>query len=128
MVLAILLQVASPGPAPSFDLAKVAGSPSDRPPAEACGTRAADGEVVVCGGRRDQYRLPLPVERGDGAASGPIRGTGIAALTPPTPCGIFAGERRCGKAEAARYGYGGGRDPITLAARLAKAAVDGDAN
>jgi hypothetical protein len=40
------------------------------------------------------------------------------------PCGIFQGERRCGKREAAQYGYGNGRDPITVAAKVIGALTD----
>jgi hypothetical protein len=50
----------------------------------------------------------------------------MAAITPTAPCGIFAGERRCSKREAAQYGYGEGRDPITVLTRLAKRALDPD--
>lgn len=88
-----------------------------------------DDEIVVCGQKRDQYRLPLPTERA--SPTGPIRSdaqTGMAALTPSGRCGIFAGERRCNKREAAKYGYGNGRDPITLLSRLAQKAVDPDAD
>lgn len=53
--------------------------------------------------------------------------TGMSALTPPGPCGVFAGERRCSKDEAAQYGYGKGRDPITALTRLAKKVADPDA-
>lgn len=87
-----------------------------------------DEEVIVCGRRRDRYRLPLPAERA--ASPGPARGepqTGMAALTPFGRCGIFAGERRCNRREAAEYGYGNGRDPVTLLTRLARKAVDPDA-
>ena len=77
-----------------------------------------DGEVVVCGGRPDRYRLPFPIEREPSGADPARTGTGLAAITPAGRCGIFAGERRCGKAEAAEYGYGGGRDPITVMAKL----------
>ncbi|MEO7635704.1 MAG: hypothetical protein ABIS38_08685, partial [Sphingomicrobium sp.] len=33
-------------------------------------------------------------------------------------CGIFPGQRRCGKEEARKFGYGGGRDPITFVSTL----------
>ena len=79
-------------------------------------------DVVVCGERRGRYRLPLPVERDAGAVERP-RGEAppaLAAITPGGRCGLFAGERRCGKAEAAHYGYGEGRDPITMLSTLAR--------
>ena len=52
--------------------------------------------------------------------------SGMAAITPAAPCGIFAGERRCSKREAAQYGYGEGRDPITVLTSLAKRVLDPD--
>jgi hypothetical protein len=50
----------------------------------------------------------------------------MAAITPVAPCGIFAGERRCSKREAAQYGYGDGRNPLTVLAERAKRAADPD--
>lgn len=92
-----------------------------------CATDTATDEILVCGRRDDRYRLPLPedrapVERTRGEARG-----GLAAITPYSRCGIFAGERRCGKREAADYGYGKGRDPVTIVTRLAEKLVDPDA-
>jgi hypothetical protein len=43
------------------------------------------------------------------------------------PCGIFEGQRRCGKRESLDYGYGGGRDPLTVAGKLVTALTDPDA-
>ena len=75
-----------------------------------------DGDtVVVCGRSGSRYRLPLP---NDTRPVEPVRASGAQTLVPHAPCGIFAGQRRCGKAEAAQYGYGEGRDPITVAGRL----------
>ena len=86
-------------------------------------------DIVVCGGRKDRYRLPLPDERTKTADMPPRDAPGgMAALTPAARCGIFAGERRCSKREAARYGYGQGRDPITVFSRLATKAMDPDAD
>jgi len=86
------------------------------------------GEVVVCGRGTDRYRLPLPVERDapDDPSAGAAAGTGAAARTPRGRCGIFAGERRCGEREAAAYGYGRGRDPITAAVRAARVLTGGE--
>lgn len=94
-----------------------------------CEGSAVGEEVVVCGHGRDRYRLPLPNEREQSTerVAGEVPG-GMAALTPATPCGMFAGERRCSKREAARYGYGGGRDPITVLTKLARKAADPDAD
>lgn len=80
---------------------------------------AAPGEVVVCGNRdtTPRYRLPLPTERPPETV---VRGGDLAnveLLKAPGDCGL-RGPRRCSKREARSQGYGGGRDPITLAARL----------
>lgn len=94
-----------------------------------CLERQETGEVVVCGRNPDRYRLPLPRERGSASSQERSdQGTGAAALTPAGRCGIFAGERRCGKREAADYGYGNGRDPITVMTRLAEKIADPDAD
>ncbi len=94
-----------------------------------CRAEADPGDVVVCGRSPDRYRLPLPAERDtapDSHTPGEP-GSALAAITPAAPCGIFAGERRCGKAEAARYGYGGGRDPVTVLTRLGSKLLHPDA-
>lgn len=124
----IALQLAQPVAASSdFDLARVArpGSLSSEP-----GCTGEDDEVVVCARKQDSYRLPLPAERAasDLAPTRGDAGRAIAAMTPTGRCGIFAGERRCSKAEAAHYGYGGGRDPITVLTKLATKAIDPDAD
>ena len=127
--LAIALQSTSIVPdANAFDLAN-ASKPTTLTVVPRCPDMASSDEIVVCGKRRDQYRLPLPRERT--VSTERPRGeaqTGMAALTPPGRCGIFAGERRCNKREAAEYGYGKGRDPITILARLAEKISDPDAN
>ena len=96
---------------------------------------ASAGEVVVCAdrGRRDgdRYRLPLPDEREPEGSSAPVRGE-IPRASAETPsaagCGPFQGQRRCSKAEALRYGYGGGNDPLTFTLKLGKLLVDPDAD
>jgi hypothetical protein len=128
--LSIALQASPASPNVStFDLAHLA-EPAPLTALPRCGRDAADDtEVIVCGQKRDRYRLPLPTERDP--SPGPVRGeaqSGMAALTPSGRCGIFAGDRRCGKKEAAEYGYGNGRDPITVLSRLARKAVDPDAD
>lgn len=40
------------------------------------------------------------------------------------PCGIFAGDRRCGKAEMELYGYGGGKNPVNVLLGVGKALLD----
>lgn len=93
----------------------------DAPPADG-------GEVTVCARRGDRYRLPLPAERDGALADGPVRGESPRASVDGTaPCGIFAGQRSCDKREAARYGYGGGRDPLTVATKALRRLFDPDA-
>jgi len=78
----------------------------------------SEDAIVVCG-RADagtRYRLPTPRERG---ARPDDRGghTGGELLNTPGDCGPW-GQRRCTRQEAATQGLGGGRDPVTQAARL----------
>ena len=128
--LAIVLQSASTNSeTATFDLARSA-KPTAAIRFPRCKMDDAPTEdVVVCGLAKDHYRLPLPAERAP--LPGAVRGeaqSGMAALTASGRCGVFAGERRCVKREAAEYGYGEGRDPITLVSRLAQKAVDPDAD
>lgn len=126
--LTIALRATDPVPgAETFDLATIS-KPIDLSVVRHCSGGRSSGEIVVCGSRRDRFRLPLPIER---EPSTPVRGevqTGMAALTPSGRCGIFAGERRCSKSEAADYGYGNGRDPITVLTRLVTKIGDPDAD
>ena len=119
----MLLQAASPR-----DLAgETAGRPIVLPRiTPSCGGPGSGDDIVVCGARSDRFRLPLPVERSDDA---PVKGelaTPLAVITPRADCGLFAGQRTCNKREAARYGYGQGRDPATLLGRLARKLADSD--
>lgn len=94
-----------------------------------CGDAVSPEDIVVCGGKRDRYRLPLPSE--PAPSPNHVRGeppNGMAALTPASRCGIFAGERLCNKREAAKHGYGQGRNPVTVLSRLAQKIVDPDAD
>lgn len=89
-----------------------------------CSSRETTNEIVVCGRRSDRYRLPQELRAEPSSASDrprmPLSANDLA------PCGIFQGERRCGKAEAEKYGYGAGRDPITVARKLINAIADPD--
>ena len=89
-------------------------------------TPARDNELVVCG---DPYRLPLP-RATSVAEAGAIAGEAPRASTQDpflSGCGIFRGQGRCSKREAEAYGYGAGRDPVTLVGRLVTKLVDPDA-
>jgi hypothetical protein len=127
LVMLMLLAQALPAaslPATDFDLAR-ATTPA--PTQTRCGATTQSDDILVCGGRRDRFRLPLPVDR-SGEPSRSDQGTGMGALTPPTPCGLFAGQRKCPKHEARKYGYGAGRDPVRLLSHLATKALDPDAD
>jgi hypothetical protein len=81
-------------------------------------------EIVICGSRRrnEKYRLPLRDERESIARFDRVRGdvprASLADPAGPTRCGIFEGERRCSKEEAAEFGYYGGRDPLSFGAKV----------
>jgi hypothetical protein len=95
-----------------------------------CREKADPDEIVVCAARRDpdRYRLPIRNERTLESRYERIRGDiGRASLdAAPAPCGIFQGQRQCGKAEMADYGYGQGRDPLTVGARIVEQLADPD--
>jgi hypothetical protein len=95
-----------------------------------CREKADPDEIVVCGARRDpdRYRLPIRNERTLESRYERVRGDiGRASLdAAPAPCGIFQGQRRCGKAEMADYGYGQGRDPLTVGAKIVEQLADPD--
>lgn len=101
--------------------------------AQSCATDNGEpGDTIVCAARSasDRYRLPLPVDSGTDPVGGPVKGepmSGAAALVPFAECGPFAGQRSCSKAEARRYGYGGGRDPLSFGAKLLTKLFDPDA-
>lgn len=131
--LTVALQAAqAPLEASAFDLANVgkAHNSGILPlPINRCADTVAGDDIVVCGAKRRSYRLPLPDERD--VVQGRPRGealTGTDAIRPTGRCGIFEGERRCNKKEAAEYGYGNGRDPITVLTRIVGKTIDPDAN
>jgi len=92
-------------------------------------------QIIVCGksearkAREKQlYRLPLHEEAPTGERT---RGEVARATIDPgnnAPCGIFAGQRRCSKAESRAFGYGAGRDPLTVLLKAGRLALDGDAD
>ena len=85
----------------------------------------SSSEIVVCGKRSDRYRIPKEF-RTPPPSSGSERSRLALSGDDFAPCGLFQGERRCGKREAAQYGYGKGRDPITLAIKVIGALTDPD--
>ncbi|MDX5984430.1 hypothetical protein [Sphingomonas echinoides] len=125
--LSIALQAAEAAPITMpFDLARTA-KPIRLSALPKCDETGSADSIVVCGRRRDQYRLPLRDESApDEDAARGAAASGLTAITPSGRCGVFAGQRQCSKREAAAYGYGKGRDPITLVTRLAKKALDPD--
>jgi hypothetical protein len=95
--------------------------------------RQKDGDdIVVCArrsGDRSPYRLPEGIEEEPGARSRLVAGEAPRASAEPVsfaPCGIFEGQRRCSKREAADYGYGEGRDPLTFLLKVIGQHSDGD--
>ena len=82
-----------------------------------CASTNPDGDIVVCRKRGDRFRIPKDLR------TGPRASASIKPHMPLTagdfaPCGIFQGERQCGRNEAAQYGYGQGRDPVTAALKI----------
>ena len=86
-----------------------------------CAVADAPDEIVICGRRQgdERYRIP-EMFRGQREPGERLPGIGPVSLddNPFAPCGIFQGERRCNKDEAALYGYGNGRNPLAVAGRI----------
>ncbi len=118
--------------AQNFDLAKIPNRRSAALSAltfERCNDDVSGDEIVICGRIKRNYRSPLPEERvSDRGRSVGEAMTGSDALRPAGRCGIFEGERRCNRQEAAQYGYGNGRDPITVLSRIAGKIFNPEAN
>jgi len=83
----------------------------------ACSSHSSDESIVVCGKHTDRFRIPEKL-RNPARPSASIRPTMPLAAGDLAPCGLFQGQRRCGRNEAAQYGYGAGRDPITVALKV----------
>lgn len=123
-----LVYLTAPAQGQSID--RILAAAAERDAARNC-TPASNDEVIVCGDRDrgDRYRLPLPSVRH------PAEAGAVAGEVPPpsienpflSGCGIFRGQRRCARREAEAYGYGGGRDLVTVLGRLITKAVDPDA-
>lgn len=100
------------------------------PEAGRCSPVASREEILVCGPRRtnDRYRIPEEFRdpREAGARIGGVGSASLDAGVPVAPCGIFEGQRKCDKAEAAEFGWGRGRDPITVAGKIISALADPD--
>jgi hypothetical protein len=90
-----------------------------------CSATHSSSDLVVCGKRSDRFRIPKELRKQP--PSSPSHRSRLALSGDDfAPCGIFQGERRCGKREAAEYGYGQGRDPITVAIKVIGALTDPD--
>ena len=128
LLLIAAVLAAPPAPAQSFD--RILAAAAERAAARSCSAADA-GEVVVCGDRDrgDRYRLPLPTVREVGEQGAVVGEVPAPSVQNPflSGCGIFRGERRCTKREAEGFGYGRGRDPVTLVGRLVTVLVDPDA-
>jgi len=80
--LTVALQAAQPDSGVvTFDLA-ASSKPKDLTVIQRCSDGASSNEIVVCGSRHDQYRLPLPNERQQSDRTQGEAQTGMAALTP----------------------------------------------
>ncbi|HZF42073.1 MAG TPA: hypothetical protein VEZ48_01535 [Sphingomonadaceae bacterium] len=93
-----------------------------------CASADERDEIVVCGRRTsDGYRVPPSAE---GGSPGDLRARvgELPSASPDRlaggPCGIFAGERRCGKAEAKLYGYDSDKSPVSVLIDVGEALLD----
>lgn len=115
-------------PAQSIDSILAAAAKQE---AERGCTPAANDELIVCGDRDagERYRLPLPNERTPQEMGAVVGEAPRASTQDPflSGCGMFRGQGRCSRKEAEAYGYGRGRDPVTLVGRLVRKAIDPDA-
>jgi hypothetical protein len=133
MVAAGLAGVAAAAPSAAQTAAEQALANSRiLPLLDPCASPDGGEEIVVCGRRdgQDRYRLPRTGESEPFASGRRIPGEAPRPSAEPlsfAPCGIFEGQRRCGKREALEYGYGGGRDPLTVVSKLITALTDPDA-
>ena len=93
-------------------------------PISGCDAHSEDGAIIVCGSRSgtdSPYRLPEELRRQNRAQPSYQSSRLSGALADPAAsadCGIFQGQRRCGKSEMRSYGYGGGRDPVTVVVKV----------
>jgi hypothetical protein len=87
---------------------------------------------VVCGrSEASRYRLPRLGDSRAVPGAANVRGEVPRASVDPAasgPCGIFQGQRACGEAEMAEFGYGQGRDPISFVGNLIARLADPEAD
>jgi hypothetical protein len=91
------------------------------PEAPECAQPGEIDDIVVCGRKGSGERFRVPQELREQAEPGrriPGVGPGSLDAQPFAPCGIFAGQRQCSKAEATHFGYGNGRDPISVTGKI----------
>lgn len=124
----MLVAVAAP-PAAAQSIDRIIAGAAQRNAARGCIDDADTITVCADPDADARRRLPLPTVRnpdGQGAVAGePAR---VSTDSPfLSGCGIFAGQRRCAAREAEAYGYGAGRNPVTLVGRLIAKAIDSDA-
>lgn len=128
--LLLLIAAQAAAPYPSSVESTVHGAAHFRiiPEADECRSTARGAEIVVCGrrGANDTFRIPQEFrdQREAGRRIGGIGSASVDPGGPVAPCGVFQGQRKCYKEEAAEYGWGRGRDPITVAAKIISALAD----
>ncbi len=129
----ILIFMAVQSAAPEAEPEQIAGGailqPRILPSLNRCSAPGASEEIVVCGRRGGKERYRIPKEFRDQPEPGRrIAGLGSASLDaqPYAPCGIFQHQRKCSKADAAHFGYGNGRDPITFGGKIIAELLDPD--
>lgn len=130
MPAALFLLIALPAGVAGQSVDRILAAAAEREARRNCAAAGKD-EVVVCGDpdHGARYRLPLPRQKLPAEAGAVAGEPAQASVQDPflSGCGIFRGQRRCGKAEAEAYGYGAGRNPVTLVGRLVTKLVDPDA-
>lgn len=127
ILLLIAAQSAASEPVPEQVPPRIRSELRILPQLDACVQPSASDEIIVCARRGDDDRYRIPKEfRNQEEAGRRIAGPGSASLDtePFAPCGIFEGQRKCNKADAAEFGYGNGRDLITVVGKVIAAIAD----
>ncbi len=125
----LTISVFLPLPAAAQSIDRILAAAAEHAAADEC--RSTDPDTLVVCARDDRrHRLPFATSR-EPFADAPVRGEPARTIT-TNPflegCGIFAGQRRCPRAEMEAHGYKRGADPVTFVGRLLTKAIDPDAD